>query len=294
MSLQSSFHPASFEYDLLAPSFDWTFKQIFSDPELLKNFLMSVLKWDYAPIEKIEFLEKDLLKDSLTDKDSRLDLKVITQDKTILNVEIQTSSTSEYVERSLYYWAKIYEGQLSEAQFYNHLNPVVCVNILTKNHKQLIDRPAYNKYSICNDESGDRLTDRLSIHFIELAKFQESWISDNDRNNWLTFMKDPEEVLMHSNHNEHIAKAVEKLQWLSQDPEKRAAYEARQKALRDRLSEIDYERREGREEGREEQKAITARALMKKGLSEDLITEALGVSMDWLEILKEGSSPHES
>ena len=208
----SSQHTPDFnalEYELLSPSFDWTFKQLFTDPLLLKNFLMSVLKWDYAPIESIEFLDKEILKNALTDKDSRLDLKVTTQDKMIINVEIQTSATPEYIERSLYYWAKIYEGQLKESQlFYSLLYPVVCVNILTKNHKQIVDKSAYNKYSVRNDESGYKLTDRFSMHYIELPKFKESWIEDNDRNNWLTFMKDPKEVMMHANQNENICKSL--------------------------------------------------------------------------------------
>ena len=39
--------------DLLEASCDWTFKQIFSDPDVLKDFLMSVLDWEYAPIASI-------------------------------------------------------------------------------------------------------------------------------------------------------------------------------------------------------------------------------------------------
>jgi predicted transposase/invertase (TIGR01784 family) len=299
MSLKPNLNFPSVDCELISPSCDWTFKQIFSDPMLLKNFLMSVLDWDYAPIEHIEFLDKDVLKNALTDKDSRLDLKVITQDKTILNVEIQTTATPEYMERSIYYWAKIYEEQLTEAQPYNRLYPVICVNILTQNHTKLIHKSFYNQYSIRNnDDSGHTISDRLSIHFIELPKFEELWVENSDRNNWLTFMKDPKEVMMHTNHNPHIEKAVQKLEWLSQDPDQRAVYEARQKTLRDRLSEMDYAlsqglekgreegREEGREQGREEQKIQTAKAFMKKSVSLDVIADALGVSLTWLEALK--------
>ena len=290
MSSQHTPDPNDLEYELLSPSFDWTFKQLFTDPLLLKNFLMSVLKWDYAPIESIEFLDKEILKNALTDKDSRLDLKVTTQDKMIINVEIQTSATPEYIERSLYYWAKIYEGQLKESQlFYSLLYPVVCVNILTKNHKQIVDKSAYNKYSVRNDESGYKLTDRFSMHYIELPKFKESWIEDNDRNNWLTFMKDPKEVMMHANHNEHIVKAVEKLQWLSQDPEKRAEYEARQKALRDRASEIEFKFKEGREEGREEEKVLLARKMISNGMDFEIISEYIDRPLSWIKRLTDKS-----
>ena len=65
------------QLDLLKPCLDWTFKQLFTDETLLKNFLVSVLDWEYGPIEHLEFLDKDVVKTRIDDKESKLDLKAV-------------------------------------------------------------------------------------------------------------------------------------------------------------------------------------------------------------------------
>lgn len=52
-----------------------------------------------------------------------------------------------------------------------------------------------------------------------------------------------------ANRNEFIKKALEELERINNDPKKRELYEAREKELRDQISEINAARKEGEKEG---------------------------------------------
>ena len=209
-----------------------------------------MLNWPFAPIRDLEFANVELSKDASYDKGSRLDLRVTTQDGEILDVEVQIASLRGYVERSLYYWAKLYEMQIKEGDPYHRLKPVICVNILVENNTDLIDSSPYHSYSVRSDcAPHERLSNRLGLHFIELGKFKSEWEDYNEFNNWLMFLKNPEEVFMHANHNEYIESALKKLEVLSHDPKMRAEYEARQKNLRDYHWELSIAKEDGMAEG---------------------------------------------
>lgn len=226
------------EKDILTPYFYWTFKNIFSDEMIFKNFLTSIVDWEYGPIERIEFLDKDMLNNPITDKESKLNLKAIMQDGSIIAIEIQFNQQAHYVARVLYYWAKICESQVESSYGYRGLMPVIFINILRGQHPDISGKNPYHQYAFLNEKSYSKLTNKFSIHYIELGKFTQEWVDGDLRNNWLTFLKNPEEVAMHPHYSQEIEKALEHLKWLSQDPSKRAEYDARHKALLDRQEEL--------------------------------------------------------
>ncbi len=230
---------------------DFCFKQVFSDKDILINFLSNtLLNWPFAPIVDLEFLDRELTKDAAYDKESRLDLKVKTQSGELIDLEIQVKSVRGYKERSLYYWAKIYESQLHGSAAYCDLKPVVCVNILVEKNPDFLDSSPYRSYSVREDHPPhDKLAPTLSIHFIELSKFKDSWEESNDFNNWLVFLKRPQEAQMHPHQNPFIEKALKKLEVLSHDPTMRVEYEAKQKFIRDYMWELTVAKEDAKAEG---------------------------------------------
>ena len=112
---------------------------------------------------------------------------------------------------------------------------------------------------------------------------------------WLQFLraKQKEEFEMIAERNPEIRKAVDTLYELSADEEVRAAYEMRQKALRDKLTQIDdsYQeglakgKHEGREEGREEGKIEDARKMKELGFSVENINAITGLPAETIEKL---------
>ena len=65
-----------------------------------------------------------------TTKESLNVNKTICEKKEIINIEIQLKNEYNMIQRSLYYWSKLYEEQLEEGDRYDKLCRTVCINIL--------------------------------------------------------------------------------------------------------------------------------------------------------------------
>ena len=70
------------------------------------------------------------------------------------------------IQRSLYYWSKLYEEQLEEGDRYGKLCRTVCINIL--DFKYLKNDRFHNGYRLKEIETNEELTDLEEIHFIEI------------------------------------------------------------------------------------------------------------------------------
>ena len=102
------------ERRLLNPKIDFVFKKIFGSekhPGVLISFLNAVLK-PKNNITDVEIKNTDIDKSYIEDKFSRLDVKAVTSKNEIINIEIQLKNEYNMIQRSLYYWSKLYEEQL--------------------------------------------------------------------------------------------------------------------------------------------------------------------------------------
>ena len=71
-------------------------------------------------------------------------------------------------KRSLYYWSKLYSGQLTVGQDYRELKKTITINIINFNY---LEGDSFHKiFHIKEDSTGKILNDLLEIHFVELIK----------------------------------------------------------------------------------------------------------------------------
>ena len=183
------------ERRLLNPKIDFVFKKIFGSeehPGVLIAFLNAVLKTK-VPIVDVEIKNTDIEKAHIEDKFSRLDVKAKTSNKEIINIEIQLKNEYNMIQRSLYYWSKLYEEQLGDGDRYDKLCRTVCINIL--DFKYLKNDRFHNGYRLKEIETNEELTDIQEIHFIEIPKLKkinsEQEIVDV-LEGWVEFLRDPE------------------------------------------------------------------------------------------------------
>ena len=269
---------------ILDPKIDFVFKNIFGSskhPRILISFLNSVLKPKNL-ISKVEIKNTDIEKHFVEDKFSRLDVKAETNTGEIINVEIQLKNEYNMIKRSLYYWSKLYEEQLSEGEDYSELKRTVCINIL--NFKYLKNDRFHNGYRLKEIETQEELSDLLEIHFIEIPKLDKSSDEKDMLVAWTEFLKNPESEKVRSLEMtiEEIREAKDELVRLSNDEEQRQIYEMRSKILKDKISALNKAKKEGVEEGIKQGKIEIAKSL--KGLLEDdVIAEKTGLD---LEIIK--------
>ena len=277
---------------LLNPQIDFVFKKIFGTEKnkpILINFLNAVIK-PITPIKDVEIKNNDIDKDFIEDKFSRLDVKATTSNKEHINIEIQVKNEYNMIQRTLYYWSKMYSEQIQNRDNYNKLERTVCINIL--NFKYLKNDKYHNAYRLKEITSNEELTDLQEIHFIELPKFNEIGNKEYVENvekmdaleKWLEFLIEPESntVRQLELSNEEIKLAKSELYRLSMDSKEREQYNMREKAIYDRISALENAeikgKIEGKVEGKIERELELVKESLKQGLEISLISKITGLS----------------
>ena len=88
-----------------------------------------------------------------------------------INIEIQLKDEYNMIKRSLYYWSKLYEGQLENGENYQKLSRTICINLLDFN---LLNHDKFHSaYRLKDCETNEELTDVMELHFIELKKMKD-------------------------------------------------------------------------------------------------------------------------
>ena len=279
---------------LLNPKIDFVFKKIFGSeehPEILISFLNAVLK-PKKPIVSVEIKNSDLEKEYIEDKFSRLDVKALTSNKEIINIEIQLKNEYNMIQRSLYYWSKLYEEQLSEGDRYDKLSRTVCINIL--DFKYLKNDRYHNGYRLKEIETNEELTDLQEIHFIEIPKlkrFESTEEIVDLLEGWVEFLRDPESEVIRKLEmsNKEIREAKDELYRLSRNSKERELYYLREKSLRDEISALANAKEKGLKEGLKqglfEGKLESARSFLDI-LDDDTIATKLNIDVDIIKKLR--------
>jgi predicted transposase/invertase (TIGR01784 family) len=266
--------------DLLDPRVDFVFKRIFGD-EANKDVLLAFLNRIFAEAGEPELTEILLLnpytdKDAPDDKLSIFDIYARSQDGRLIDIEMQLFNRYDIEKRTLFYWSKRYAAQLKEGHTYNTLQKCVTINLL--NYKLLPGAQVHHVFHLRENKSGLCFSDDLEVHVLELPKLDASTApAGAGLTNWLLFLKNEDQSMWEAlRMNEpKLKKAMDTLEYLSQDEQARMVYEARQKYLHDEASRLcatetamDRGLKEGRKEGLKQGRAEGREEGLKEGLKE--------------------------
>ena len=190
-------------------------------------------------------------------------------------------------ERTLFYWSKMYNGQIKSGDTYDRLKKCITINIV--DFKCLPTQKVHSSFHIVEDETKEKLTDVLEIHYLELPKLFESNIRKDENEDiiqWMMFLetKNREGFEMLAEKNEKIKKAYSILEVISKDDIKRAAYEAREAELHDQVTRLKSAReegiKEGKKEGRKEEKIDNAKNLILLGVDVETVAKGVGLPIE--------------
>ncbi len=205
-------------------------------------------------IKETRILNSYLQKIHEDDKQGILDVRVLMNNDTEIDTEIQLSELSVWADRALFYISKMYTEQIGKGQKYNVLKKCVSISIL--DFVLFKDEAGfYSRFHIREDTRHFTYTDKMEFHVIELPKLpKELRKNSGSIELWAKFInaEEKEEFDMIAEKDPYIRSAYKKLQVISQDKEKRLEYEAREKALRDYSQSIFEAEQRGKKEGREE------------------------------------------
>ncbi|WP_297276614.1 Rpn family recombination-promoting nuclease/putative transposase [uncultured Brachyspira sp.] len=268
---------------------------------ILLDFINSImLDSGMKTFRSLEILTPFNYKENYEDKETITDVKCITQNGSVVIIEIQLQGNSRFPERILYYWASNYSKLLKQGEKYDALTPVISINLLNFN---LDDNDSIHSCYMIYDTNNKRLlTDHLQIHIIELKKFKYNTL-EYDLNCWLKFFtmkdKDNKEVIMSELVKEKpiMEEVQRRYNNFIKDRLMMNEYDKRQAYLYGNQIMLEEERRLGKEEGikegkeegikegKEQEKYSLARNMKNKNMDLNLISELTGLSIEKIEKL---------
>ena len=235
------------------------------------------------------------------EKQGILDVRILLNNDTEIDTEIQLSELAAWADRSVFYLSKMYVNQIKKGEKYDVFKKCVSISILDFTlFKE--DKNFYSCFHIMEDTRHIKYTDKIEFHVIELPKLPVELKENNDAILlWAKFInaEKEEEFDMIAAKNPYIQSAYEHLQLISQDEEKRLEYEAREKAIRDYNQGMYEAKRDGRNEGieigreqgiqmgKEQSLCEVAKALLRMGQSIEFVVQATGMTIEQVRKIKE-------
>lgn len=277
---QSGWH-AKRDSNIVKAKLDIIFKKLFTDEgnqHLLQAYLSDTLGIPYDSIENLVVLNSEIMPDSITEKYSRMDIRMKANGR-LINVEMQIKDEGDYKDRSLYYLSKLYSGQLKSGEVYGSLNQCISINIINFN---LFDCEKYHSsFSMREDSRNEQLTDKFTAHYFELKKIGKNIDKNNKQELWLRLINAETEELdmLETAKDSTLDKAITKLKYFSENEQLRFDAISREKYINDQASlersAMLAGRAEGRAEGERRKEAEILAKMRKSGLSEEQIKAIL-------------------
>jgi len=284
----------------LNPFTDFGFKRLFGqekNKDLLIHFLNQVLKDEAEPIIDLDYLNTELLGQSVDDRSVIFDLYCKTSSGTYFIVELQTYSQTNFKERILYYSTFAIQQQAQKGKWDFSLKKVFAISLLdfilpedptddeeVKVHVQLVETSTKKIFY-----------DKLTYIYLQLPKFNkhlQECVSPFDK--WLYFIKNLEKLNRIPNElQENIfMKLLDEAELAKLNHDERYSYEMSLKRFRDYHNVIDHSfvkgiekgkiegKIEGKLEGKQESLEEVCEQMLLKGFSPEVIHDVTGLSMN--------------
>ena len=239
---------------IVKPKLDVMFKKLFASEEnkrLLMSLIASLLSMEVESIKSIEVLNGEILPDERGEKFGRLDLLLIMNDETKINIELQIKIQDDYADRSTFYWSKAYTTGLKAGEEYSELKETICINII--GFKMFDCEEYHSHFKIMEKDRHEVLTEKFAIHFFELPKLRGTEVNADDMMNlWLKLIdcESEEDLKMLERTNAApIKEAAYFIRKMSADEKVKEKARLEEKRLHDEASIIGTARRQGLKEG---------------------------------------------
>ena len=241
---------------LLKPKIDVVFHALFREgnEKITKAMIQAATK---EKIQKVNLdNDKHLVGKYPEEKLGIVDLKATLDNGTICDIEIQLADNKDTAERFLFYWSRIYAGQLVKGDDYGKLNKVIGIIIIDYELEKTKEvQKLSTKWKIREVSTGKQieLTDVFELYIIEIPKAIRMLKEEpkNELAQWVMFINDPNEseVSKIMEDNKEIKEAMNELEKISKDKELRRVAELREKAIRDEKNGLRHAKEEGIKEG---------------------------------------------
>ena len=294
------------EVERLPLTDDYIFKRVFAfegNESVLKDFLEAILKKD---IKEVTIKNPEIIPYEKDEKRGLLDIKAETDDGTILDIEMQMKDRKDTEERGIQYLGNMITSQLQIGDDYTKLKKSIVIfitnyNFLKRNSyhsvgKMKFDETLEEEYVDMGYEQEEQIASKyIEFHYIELPKYKKREPSKFTKlDQWMcVFTQRKEEIMLAEKENKEIKKAMNTLDFISEDPKERERHNSIIMAEYNRLTSehnffeagVEEGIEKGIEKGKEEERKEIAKKLLKIRIPIEQIIETTGLTKQEIEEL---------
>lgn len=178
--------------------------------------LLHLAEWEVA---SVEITNPVILGETVTDKEFRLDINVILNNQTLINLEMQIANRLNWRDRSVMYLCRSFD-QLNHGQDYGTAKPAVHIGFL--DYTLFQERPEfYASYKLINVKTHQKYCDNLTLNVLDLSRIDLATEEDKQYHiqEWAMLFKATtwEEIKMLAAKDEYLQEAAETIFQLSAD-----------------------------------------------------------------------------
>ena len=228
------------------------------NPKVLKSLICSLLRLHPQEIRSIQIINPIILGEAVDEKTFILDINIVLNDNTLINLEMQVENLYNWEERSLSYLCRTFD-QLQKGEEYSSAKPVIHISFL--DFTPFPEYPEfYASYKFMNEKNHHIYSDKLTLRVVDLRQIELATAEDqaSGLEHWARLFKAStwEEIRMIAKKDENLLEATETLYTLNADElvrrqcEARADYYRLHNSINRRMEELLLEKENAVEENK--------------------------------------------
>ena len=193
---------------------DYMFRVVLQKNELvLRGLICALLHLNQEDIQSTQITNPIELGEDIDDKTFVLDIDIILNNASLINLEMQMTNEHNWTDRSLSYLCRSFD-QLYQGETYSAAKPAIHIGFL--NFHPFPDFPEfYATYRLINEKNGMVYSDKFALSVIDLKHIELATNKDKESlvDAWARFFVATswEEVIMIAEYSPHIEAAAQTL-----------------------------------------------------------------------------------
>lgn len=249
---------------------DYLFRAVLQKSQkALKGLVGALLSLQQEEIEIVEITNPIILGEQIDEKMLILDVKILLNNKTVLNIEMQIKDNQDWEERSLVYLCRTFDETVRGG---NYVDMKEAIHIGILDYTLFPEHPEfYAKYQMMNTRNHHVYSDKFKLYVLDLTQAERATQEEHENilYQWAKLFKAEtwEEIKMLAEKNEYIEEAAVTMYDVSAEENIRLQCEARLRYEEDRATLFASGKRQGMQQGME--------ALVKDNLEEGISKERI-------------------
>ncbi len=215
---------------------DYMFRAVLqSNNKVLRGLICSLLHLPDEEVISVEIINPIMLGEAVENKEMRLDINVILNDRTLINLEMQITNKLNWKERSVMYLCRSFDN-LKHGQDYAEARPVIHIGFL--NYTLFDECPEfYASYKLINVKNYQKYSDSITLNVIDLSRIDLATEEDRQYHidKWALLFKSTtwEEIKMLASKNECMDEAAKTIYKFNADEQIRKMCRDREEHYQD-------------------------------------------------------------